>query len=152
MGIDKLYRPVYAPSLDSPGVVRAATVSLAAADIIGMNAAPVQILPAPGNGKAIIVESIVFEMMRSSIAFTGGGAVSFQYHITTTSIPHAGSILASVVTGAAGTVLVALGPNVGSSGLVAPANEGIDITNATAAFAAGTGAAKVHIKYRVISL
>lgn len=192
MGIDKLYRPVHAPSftpepngipiadlarsstaglpivgngsgadsayqtLDSsgiaPGVVQVASVSLAAADIIGMNGTPVQILAAPGSGKAIVVESIVFEMIRSSTAFTGGGAVSFQYHTTTTSVPHAGSIQASVVTGAAGTVLVALGPNVGSNGLVVPANEGIDITNATAAFAAGTGTAKVFIKYRVITV
>jgi hypothetical protein len=95
---------------------------------------------------------VLFEITRTATAFTGGGVVSLQYHTTTTSVPHAGTIAASVVTGAAGTVQTYLGPNVGANGLVIPANEGIDITNATAAFAAGTGTAKVFVKYRVVTL
>jgi predicted RecA/RadA family phage recombinase len=137
---------------DSAGAV-VATVALAAADIIAMNGAPVSILAAPGAGKVIIVDSILFEMTRTSTAFTGGGALNFQYHTTTTSVPHAGTIAATLVTtGGAGTAQTALGPNVGTNGLVIPANEGIDITNASAGFAAGTGTAKVFIKYRTITL
>ena len=86
-------------------------------------------------------------------AFTGGGALNLQYHTTTASVPHAGTIAASLVTtGGAGTAQTYLGPNVGANGLVVPANEGVDITNATAGFAAGTGTAKVFIRYRVVTL
>ena len=139
-------------SLDS-SLIQTATVSLSAANIIAMNATPVSVLAAPGAGKAILVESILFEMTRTSTAFTGGGALNFQYHTTTTSVPHSGTIAATLVTtGGAGSAQTWLGPNVGTNGLVIPANEGIDITNATAAFAAGTGTAKVFLKYRVVTL
>lgn len=127
-------------------------VALTAANILAMNGAPVAILAAPGAGKALIVESIVVEVKRTSTAFANGGAVSFTYTTTTTSVPHAGSIPATVFTGAAGTVVHALGPNVGTNGLVIPANEGISITNATAAFITGTGTAYVWVKYRIVTL
>ena len=134
-------------------VIRTATVSLTAANIIAMNNTPVSVLAAPGVGYAIIVDQFAFEMNRTSTAFTGGGAINLRYHTTTSSVPHAGTIAASVVTtGGAGTAIVALGPNVGASGLVIPSNEGIDITNATAAFAAGTGTAKVFLRYRIVTL
>jgi hypothetical protein len=133
-------------------VAQSVTVALTSANILAMNGAPVVVLAAPGAGKAIIVDNFLFEMTRTSTAYANGGVVSFQYHTTTTSVPHAGTIAASVVTGGAGTVQTYLGPNVGSSGLVIPANEGIDITNATAPFITGTGTAKVFVKYRVVTL
>lgn len=140
--------------LGSPAanLVQTATVNLSAAQLIAMGTTPVAILAAPGAGKAILVDEILFEITRTSTAFTNGGVINFQYHTTTTSVPHSGTIAASVVTGGAGTVQTALGQNTGASGLVIPANEGIDITNATAAFAAGTGTAKVFLRYRVVTL
>jgi predicted RecA/RadA family phage recombinase len=134
-------------------VLQEATVAITSANILGMNASPVSVLAAPGAGKAILVEGILFEMTRTSTAYANGGAVSFQYHTTTASVPHAGTIAASLVTtGGAGSAQTWLGPNVGTNGLVIPANEGIDITNATAAFITGTGTAKVFIKYRIVTL
>ena len=134
-------------------LIKYATVNLSAANIIAMNGAPVEILPTPGSNKILVVSQIVFEMKRTATAFTGGGAVNFQYHTTTSSVPHAGTIAGSnVTTGGAGTVVVVLGPNVGTNGLVVPSNEAIDITNATAAFADGTGTAVVTIYYRTITL
>lgn len=142
-----------ANNLDSGAVGQSATATLTAANIIAMNGAPVSVLAAPGAGKAILVNNFLFEMTRTSTAFTGGGAINFQYHTTTTSVPHAGTIAASLVTtGGAGTAQTWLGPNVGTNGLVIPANEGIDVTNATAAFAAGTGTAKIFIQYRIVNL
>lgn len=156
MGLARFKRKISAPDFvptNINGPAQTTTVSLTAAQIIAMGTTPVSILAAPGTGKVLQVEHIVFEMKRTATAFTGGGVVSFQYHTTTSSVPHTGTIAASVVTTAgAATAVVALGPNVGASGLVLPANEGIDILNATAAFAAGTGTAKVFIKYRTITL
>jgi len=162
MGVVKFYSPVVAPSFTptadgvtnamlSDNVAHTIQVDLSAADIIGMNATPVEIIASPGAGKALIVDEIVFVMTRTSTAFTGGGAVSFRYVTTTTSVPHAGTIASTVVTGAAGEQLLMLGPNVGTNGVTIPEDEAIEITNATAAFAAGTGTAKVHIRFRVLT-
>lgn len=134
-------------------VLRTAIVSLSAAQLIAMGTVPVSILAAPGAGFALVDTSFLFEMTRTSTAFTGGGVVSFQFHTTTTSVPHSGTIPAAIVTtGGAGTVQSYLGPYAGASALVIPANEGIDITNAGGAYAAGTGTAKIFVKYRIAQL
>lgn len=155
MGVNKIgRRPLLAGGykrLDH-GETITTEVDLTAAQIIAMGVTPVAILPAPGTGKFYLVERIVPVMTRTSSAFTGGGAVSFQFHTTTTSVPHAGSMPAAVVTtGGAGTAQTMLGPAVLTNGLVVPVNEGIDITNAGGAFAAGTGTMKVFITYKVQS-
>jgi hypothetical protein len=127
-----------------------ATVSLTAANIIAMRTTPVTILAAPGAGKAIIVSAILFEMTTTSTQFTGGGTVNFPYHGGSNCVP--GVILAAVVTTTAGTSNTLLGPDNSTNGLTVPANTGIDITNGSAAFAAGTGTAKVQIWYSVVTL
>lgn len=125
-------------------------VSLTAAQIIAMGTVPVAILAAPASNKAYVVRAINCKITRTSTAFTGGGVVSFQYHTTTSSVPHAGTIPASFFTGSAGVAYNTLGPNVGANGLTLAPGEGIDITNATAAFAAGTGTMEVLIEYTVV--
>lgn len=127
------------------------TVALTAAQIIAMEATPVSVIAAPGAGLAIVVDSILFEMTTTSTQFTGGGAVSFVYHGGSVAV-HAGSIPATVVTTTAGTSYTVLGPAVATNGTTVPANTGVDITNATAPFAAGTGTAKVRIRYHIITL
>lgn len=141
---------IVATDLD-PSVAQLATVNLSAANLIAMNATPVQILAAPGAGLAILVESILFEITTTSTQFTGGGVVTFPYHGGSVAT-HAGSVPAATVTATAGTTYTLLGPAVASNGTVVPANTGVDITNASAAFAAGTGTAKVQIKYRIVTL
>lgn len=154
MGAQRFKRTVSAPGFvvsGAPDVGQYATVALTAAQIIAMGTVAVSVLAAPGAGKAIMVESIMFEMTRTGTAFTGGGAINFQYHTTTTSVPHASTIPASLVTtGGAGLAQSLLAPPAAT--LVVPANEGIDIANITAPFAAGTGTAKIFIRYRIITL
>jgi hypothetical protein len=139
--------------LPSGAPLGALVVSLTAAQLIAMNGTPVTIIPAPSAGKAIVVREVAFEMIPGSVAFTGGGAVSLVYHGTSTPV-HAGSVPASVVTvaGASPTTTTVLGTATAANGTTAPAGTGVDITNATAAFAAGNGTAKVHIWYNIITL
>jgi hypothetical protein len=127
-----------------------AQVTLTAANIIAMNGAPVSILAAPGAGLAIVVDFITVQTKPTATHFTGGGVVTFQYHGTAV-LPHdaADSIAAAVITSGTGT-LNQMAPI--SAGIQPPANTGIDITNATAAFATGTGTAVVTIGYRVVTL
>lgn len=137
--------------LPSGAPLTAQVASLTAAQLQAMFGAPVPIVAAPGAGKAIIVREIAFEMIASATAYTGGGAVSLVYHGTSTAV-HAGSVPASVVTAGAGTTVTELGIAVGANGTTVPANTGVDITNASAAFATGTGTAKVHIWFNIITL
>lgn len=128
------------------------TVSLTAAQIIAMNGTPISVVPAPGAGKLATLVRVVFEMTTTSTVFTGGGAVEFFYHGTSTNAASS-TIPASVVTNATpGTTYTYLGEAVPANGTTVLANTGIDITNATAAFAAGTGTAKIVLTYAITVL
>lgn len=123
---------------------------LTAQNIKDMYGAPVTLIAAPGANKAIIVHDLVFEMKRSATAFTGGGAVSIEYASGSDVVA---TIAAAVVTGAAGTTLSSrVMVDLSDVALANIENDAIKITNATAAFADGTGTAEVHIWYSVIDV
>lgn len=133
--------------------VRHATVSLTAANLIAMYAAPVALLPAPGSGKSIVVTRVAFTITRTATAFTGGGAAIIQYGTTvngggTQALDS--TLAATVVTGAAGTTVSCRnGAVISDLAAATIQNAGVYISNATAAFAAGTGTATVDIWYVV---
>lgn len=127
-------------------------VSLTAANLIAMYTTPVAVVTAVAN-KSIIVDSVEFDITRTATAFTGGGVVAVQYDSTANgagTATHA-TIAATVVTGAAGRTVTARIPVVQSD--IASASivgKGLYISNATAAFAAGTGTAVVTIRYHLV--
>lgn len=128
------------------------TVSLTAAQLIAMYATPVEIVPAV-PGKAIILDSMEFDITRTSTAFTGGGVVAVQYAGTANGAGTAttATIAAAVVTGAAGRTITARIPVVQSDIATASITAiGLFISNQTAAFAAGTGTAVVKVKYHLV--
>lgn len=133
--------------------VQHATISLTAANLIGMYAAPVQLLPAPAAGKSIMVTKLAFTITRTSTAFTGGGAVIVQYGNTvngggTQALDS--TIASTVVTGSAGTTVTARNGAVISDLAAASIQAaGLFISNASGAFAAGTGTAVVDVWYVV---
>lgn len=122
------------------------TVSLTAAQLIAMGTTPVSIVAAPGVGKCTIVDNITFKMVTTATAFTGGGAVEFRY-TDASGTKVTADVAAAVVTAGAGTSFT----NVRGieASLTCTANAPIVITNATAAFAAGTGTAVITIDYHV---
>lgn len=128
------------------------TVSLTAAQIIAMYTTPVAIIPAI-TGKAIIIDSMEFDITRTSTAFTGGGVVAVQYDSTANGAGTAttATIAATVVTGAAGRTITSRIPvnlsDVASASIV---GIGLYISNQTAVFAAGTGTATVKVKYHLV--
>jgi hypothetical protein len=127
------------------------TVDLLAVDINGMNATPFQLIAAPGANAMILVESLVFEMTRTATAFANGGTVSVEY--ATGGDDVIATIASTVITGAAGTTLTTrVLANLSDIAVANISNKALVITNDTAAFDTGTGTAKVHIGYRVITL
>ena len=128
------------------------TVPLSAAQIIGMYASPVLIVPGV-TGKSIYIDSVTFDITRTATAFTGGGVVNVQYG---NAVNGAGTsthadITAATVTGAAGTTHTSKVPLVQDNIAAASIEgKGLYISNKTAAFAAGTGTATVTVIYHVV--
>lgn len=127
-------------------------VQLTAAQLIAMYATPVALIPAV-PGKSIIVDAFEFIITRTSTAFTGGGVVAPQYDSTANGAGTAATatVAATVVTGAAGKTITARIPVV-QSDIAQASIEGIGLflSNATAAFAAGTGTAVARIAYHLV--
>ena len=138
---------------ETKGYPTTVEVPLTAAQINGMYATPVLVVPAVSN-KAIVVDSVEFIITRTATAFAGGGVVSVQYNSTAngggTSV-QGSTIAAAVVTGAAGTTYSTRPPATLSDVATASIKGiGLYISNATAAFTTGTGTAVVRVTYRTV--
>jgi hypothetical protein len=105
-------------------------------------------LPAPAAGQVIAIDQFIAQMKPGATQFTGGGAVSFEYHGTAI-VPHSGTIPAATITSAAASENVVPPP----TGVIQPPTvTGIDITNATAPFATGNGTLVVTVFYSIVTL
>lgn len=135
-----------------PTLIKYVTVNLTAAQINGMAAAPVVIIPAV-TGKAIILDDMVFDLTGTATQFANGGVVNLQYKETATGAGttlHA-DIAAAVVTGAtARTITQRIAKDLSSTATADITGQGVYISNKTAAFITGTGTAKVIVRYHLI--
>jgi hypothetical protein len=121
-------------------------VTVTAAQIAAMFGAPVTVLPAPGANKVLLIFGIVVQTVPdAALSYTAGGALNFVYHGTSV-IPHAGSIAAAVILSA--TASMNQLPDTAAS-IQPPVNTGLDITNATQAFATGDGTLILTIWYSI---
>lgn len=128
------------------------SISLTAAQIIALYTTSVEVVPAAA-GKAIVLDSFVFDLTGTATQFTGGGVVNLQYKNTANGAGttlHA-DIAAAVVTGATARVVTVRTPSDQSSIATADIiNQGVFIGAKTAVFAAGTGTAVCRVKYHLI--
>jgi hypothetical protein len=144
------------------GSLSVASGTLSSAQIIGMFATPVQLIAAPGAGLVILPWLIYFNHVRV-VSFTGGGNITLQYGNTTGGIianatasynnTNYGYFHAALLTGSASDVMTGHGLVAGynPSGTISTtiANLPLSITNATTAFATGTGSLYYQIIYTV---
>lgn len=144
-------------NLDVAGTITSAgfispqvTVQLSAADIIGMSVTPVELVAAPGEGKALVFLGLVANVTRTETGFTGGGAVSAKYAGGDDVMA---TIAASVLTGAAGqTISRRIPADLSDLDIAAVENKALVLTNADASFADGTGTAEVTVLYATIDV
>jgi hypothetical protein len=128
------------------------SVTLTTAQVEAMYATPVNIIPAPAAGQVIMVDCILVETKPGTTQFTAGGAVTFQYHGTSIN-PHTGTVTAAQMNAASPGKTLYLGPNTsGTIDLTSCAGLGLDITNATQAFATGNGTPIITIWYSIVTL
>lgn len=128
------------------------TLSLTTAQILGMFATPVTLLPSPGAGYALVVNGFIFSLIAGATAFQAGGNVALFYASGDgkTTQASASVPVADVQNAASGVTNVTGITTRMASALMS--NVGLNIWNATQAFTTGNGSAKVTVLYSVITL
>lgn len=133
-----------------------ATGSLTATQVAAMNGAAISLIPAPGAGLMTMVDEV--EMFYNRVAsFTSGGTVQLQYATTPTPIilyPATLLTAGSSVHTVAKPTVYGLDATTGTStGFVTKANQAVQITNNTGAFAGGVGSVLEYaIRYHTVTL
>lgn len=134
-----------------------ATGSLTSAQIKALFDTPVELIPAPGANKMVVIQGFALQVLFNTAAYTAGGAVYLQYgaaaHGGNFATPVAG-IPSAFVTGVAAnsSVISTSGQIDSTTGLVigSAANAAITITNATQDFATGLGTANWFVWYSIV--
>ncbi len=141
-------------ALLAPGLVQAVNVTMNTAAVVGAYDTPVQIIPAPGVGYAIMLLSAQF-ITEVSTAFATGGDAQLQYANTA----NAGGLVAldattpsAEITASASQVYTQYGlPTTTATATADITDLGIYFTNATGAFTNGTSSTvTVCASYMVI--
>lgn len=136
----------------SPLVQQVVQVSLSAAQINGMYAASVEIVPAIA-GKAIILDDMILDLIGTATQFAGGGVVNLQYKNTVNGAGttlHA-DIAAAVVTGATARVVTQrIAKDLSATATADIVGIGVFIGNKSGAFTTGTGVAIVTCRFHTI--
>lgn len=135
--------------------IQYATGTLTLANLQGMFGAAVTLIAAPGAGKQIVVHGFGLNAIFGSAAFTNGGAIYLIYGTTGAATTFATSSTAIpatfLTTFAANQSDFSAGPSVAAITSANAVNKAVSITNATAAFAVGTGAtASWFVWYSII--
>jgi len=128
-----------------------AEANISAANIVAMYTTPVEVVAAPGAGKAIefVSASLIYGFVTA--AYTGGGVVTLEYSggaTCSTDIAAANSF------GAAGDKVFSMAHLNASGGYTMPVNTGLDITNATGVFVdpgTAVGVGRIKVNYRVVT-
>lgn len=132
-------------------------VSMTLAQFTGMYAAPALLVPAQGANTIIVLESMLLKEIYGSAALTAGGVVGVQYGNTVHGAGAAASstVEASDFTGATASTayfFTGLSGNAVEVAYTACVNTGLYLSNATQAFATGTGSSFIaNIVYNVFS-
>jgi hypothetical protein len=141
---------VAAPSWESE--IISISVPLTAAQINGMYAASVPVISGYA-GKAIILDSFVFDLTGTATQFAGGGVVNLQYKNTANGAGttlHA-DIAASVLTGATGRVITQRIPkDISATATADITGVGVWLGNKTGAFTTGKGTAICKVRYHLV--
>ena len=132
------------------------TITLSPAQVQGMYATPVTLMPAPGSKKVIRVNSVTLSFDYNGTVFAAGDVISVRYIGGTNVLSGSGTASTfgtAVLTTAADTVYTKGTTTSTTTHVVALANTGIEITNATQAFTGGTsGSVKVIVDFNIINL
>ncbi len=147
----------YGTNVVSQGQV---TIPLTTANITGMYATPVTVLPSPGQGYALVVNGFIFALTAGGTQFNNGGGVALYYGDDGKTNIASGKIPVEAVISANSTVTNAVQGAIDGDGKITPLSiespkihkKSLMLWNETQAFSIGNGSAKVTVLYSVITL
>ena len=136
-----------------PLMIKTVEVALTAAQINALFTTSIEVVPAVA-GKAIILDSFVFDLTGTATQFTAGGVVNLQYKNTANGAGaklHA-DIAAATVTGATTRFIVQRVPLVAGFAITTAdiIGQGVYIGVQTQNFATGTGTAICKVTYHLV--
>lgn len=131
--------------------IQYARVSLSAAQWNGMYATPVQVVAAAGANTQIMVHAAIASMTFVAAQYAAGGVVKLQYTNTINGGGTAatGTVAAATVNGLAASSAFTLQGAQAAAAFTAVRNQGVFISNDTAAFTTGDGTWVIDIWYSV---
>lgn len=126
-------------------------VILTAAQVNGMFAAPVAVVPTPTLlPKLIILEEVVLELVYGTTQFAAGGAIQLSYGSANLTYPATPTIAATFLTSPTVSQVIKAAGVLASTALSNVTGLGLFISNATQAFTTGDSSLIVTTKYRTI--
>lgn len=130
-----------------PALSQVVTVelSLSSAQILALNTTPVELLPAPGSGKAINILSAVGQMHFLTAAYATHTVLALVYHGQA-----AGPLQSTTLLPISSGVLI--DPLVASGQPQLLSDTGLDVTVLAGDPTAGSGTLKLYVTYEVITL
>lgn len=126
--------------------------SLTAAQLTTIHSVPIELIPAQGAGKCIVVDEIVLKLTAGATPFNFGNSTLFFYGTVSdgSTIDYAAASLDKTAFVNSATNVVMLTAHNSQSGLPIPANQNVNITS-TADASAGNGTVAGSIRYHVVS-
>lgn len=121
-------------------------VALTSANLIAMYTTPVTVVAAPGAGYALNFRNAVLIYDSTATAYTSGGVITINYG--SGGAVQSSNLAATFLTGAGDKVFNLERLNA-DGGLTMPVNTALVITNASGAFATGTGVCRLQITYTI---
>lgn len=131
------------------------TVALTAAQIKALYDTPVQLVAAPGSGKLVVIDSILWDIAFGTTQYTAGGVITAQYG----NAAHGAGPAASGTLAAASLNAIAASSFLSNGGIAggldvaksASLNTAVYLSNQTADFATGDSTATLYVRYRVVT-
>jgi hypothetical protein len=131
------------------------TVALTAAQIKALYDTPVQLVAAPGTGKLVVIDSILWDIAFGTTQYTAGGVIAAQYG----NAAHGAGPAASGTLAAASLNAIAASSFLSNGGIAggldvaksASLNTAVYLSNQTADFATGDSTATLYVRYRVVT-
>lgn len=137
-----------------PGSAASVSKSITAAQFLGMYAAPVAIVPAPGSNLLIVVKRAELVLTYGSAQLAAGGVVAFQYDSTINGAGVAASSTqaAAGFTGAAASTTYLFNGSTSVCPFTTTVNKGIYLSNLTAAYTTGDSTYVAHVDYSIVQV
>lgn len=147
-GASEIQANTVGPDSLTPSTLQLSIITLTAAQINGMFAAPVQLI-AGVTGKSIIVDYVMIRTNPTATAFASGGVVAPQIGNT---VHGAGTLVSTTL---AASVIISGTPTdtllgATAANITLSQGTGVFLSNATGAFTTGTGTITVFVYYSVV--